>query len=153
MSKTINTYLKYAKQISKILTDKLIFVGKKYNLSKMEAHALLFFSVESHEPIASEFCKCGAYPKSNVSKAILNLSKRGFIIIESRELDRRYQEIKLTEKGIYIAKEIRKETDPILSKIGKDINDEQKKLLMETLSVLKRNVDNLVEELSIKNKE
>ena len=154
MSKSMNTYLEYARQISKILTNKMKAVGNKHKLTKMEAHALLFFSVDSHEPIASEFCKCGSYPKSNVSKALLNLSKRNFITMESREGDRRYQEVKLTEEGLEVAKEIRAEIDPILAKLSKGLDPKDKQVLYSAMNTLKQNIDDMMIELfDEKNKE
>lgn len=148
MEKSFNTYLQYSRHITKLLNTRIATVSKKYNLTKLDAHALIFFSVDEHDPTASEFSKCGSYPKSNVSKSLLGLSKKGLVIMESQKEDRRYQDVILTEKGKQIAKEIREEINPIISKLSKGIEDEEKMAMFSAMRKLKNNIDILMKELN-----
>jgi DNA-binding MarR family transcriptional regulator len=143
----LNAYLEYARQISKIITNRMNLVGKKYNLSSMETKALLFFSVEDHPSTACEFSKTTLYSKSNVSKALDNLSKGKLITLESREDDRRYQEVKLTEAGFLIAKDIRKSINPIIQKLSNGITDEDRKVMYPILHTVRKNIDTVMMEI------
>jgi len=109
LEKSFNTYLQYSRHITKLINTRIATVSNKYKLTKLDAHALIFFSVDEHDPTASEFCKCGVYPKSNVSKSLLDLSNKGLVTMQPQKEDRRYQDVILTEKGKKIAEEIRKE--------------------------------------------
>jgi len=142
-----NTYLEYARQISKIITNRMNSAGKKHKLSSMETKALLFFSVKNHPATASEFSKTTLYSKSNVSKALDDLSKKKLITLELREDDRRYQEVKLTEKGFEIAKDIRKSINPIIGKLSKGITDEDRRILYPILHTIKENIDTVMIEI------
>lgn len=148
MEKSFNTYIQYSRQINKLLNARIAIVSKKYKLSKLESHALIFFSVDEHDPTASEFSKCGSYPKSNVSKSLLNLSKKGLVTMEAQKDDRRFQDVILTEKGQLIALEIREEIDPIINKLSNGIDKEEKMAMFSAMHKLKNNIDDLMKELN-----
>lgn len=150
MDKSFNVYLQYSRQITKLINTRIAIVSKKYKLTKLEAHALIFFNVDVHEPTASEFSRCGSYPKSNVSKSLLDLSKKGLIKTKSQKDDRRYQDVILTDKGKQIAQEIREEIDPIIRKLNNGIEAEEKKVMFSALHKLKNNIDELMKELNEK---
>lgn len=147
MEKSFNTYMQYSRQINKLLNTRIAKIGKKYNLSKLDSHALIFFSVDQHDPTASEFSKCSSYPKSNVSKALLDLSKKGLVDMKAQKADRRYQDIILTERGKRIAKEIRDEIDPIISKLNLGMTTEERTILFSAIHKLKNNIDELMKEI------
>ncbi|OJF75925.1 MAG: hypothetical protein BKP49_09725 [Treponema sp. CETP13] len=142
-----NTYLEYARQISKIITNRMNVVGKKYKLSSLETNVLLFFSVKNHSATASEFSKTTLYSKSNVSKALDKLSKNNLITLELREDDRRCQEVKLTQQGVEIAKEIRKSINPIIEKLSDGITDEDRRIMFPILHTIRKNIDTVMTEI------
>jgi len=147
LEKSFNTYLQYSRHITKLINTRIATVSNKYKLTKLDAHALIFFSVDEHDPTASEFCKCGVYPKSNVSKSLLDLSNKGLVTMQPQKEDRRYQDVILTEKGKKIAEEIRKEINPIISKLSYGIDKEEKRIMFSAMHKLKNNIDILMKEL------
>jgi len=122
-------------------------VRKKYSLTKLDANALIFFAGDENPPIASEFSKCGSYSKSNVSKAISNLSRKNLIRLESNKDDRRYQEIKLTDEGEIVAKELKDTIEPIMNKLSNGISIEQKKLMISFVAQLKENINDVMKDI------
>lgn len=148
MEKPFNTYVQYSRHINKLLNSRISVISKKYKLSKLESHALIFFGSDEHEPSASEFGKCGSYSKSNVSKSLLDLSNKGLITMEPNKDDRRFQDVSLTEKGKRISLEMRTEIDPIISKLINGINLEERKIMFSAMAKLKNNIDKLMKELT-----
>jgi DNA-binding MarR family transcriptional regulator len=147
LEKSINTYIEYSRKITRLITQKMTPTRKKYKLTKMDTHALLFFSVEEHPPTASEFSRYGSYSKSNVSKALLDLSKKKLVTMESNKDDRRYQEIQLTEEGKIVAKELRESIDPIINKLSDGITPEQRKVMFSIMARLRDNMSEVMKEI------
>lgn len=145
--KSILTYIEYSRKITSLMLKKMAPVRKKYNLTKLDANALIFFAEDEHPPIASEFSKCGSYSKSNVSKALSDLLKKELVLMESDQEDRRFQKIILTEEGKKVAKELKESIEPIIKKLSKGISLEQKKLIILFLTQLKDNINEVMEEI------
>ena len=145
--KSILTYIEYSRKITTIILQRMAPVRKKYNLTKLDANALIFFAGEEHPPIASEFSKCGSYSKSNVSKALSDLSKKNLVIMESNKDDRRYQKIQLTDEGKKVAKELKETIEPIISTLSKGITTEQKKIMISFMTQLKDNINEVMEDI------
>lgn len=146
MENSFNTYLQYSRKITKLINSRILNVIKDYKLSKLDAHALIFFSVDKHDPTASEFSRYCSYSKSNVSKSLLSLSDKGLAITKPNINDRRYQDVILTEKGIKIAHEIREEIQPIIKKLSSGIEHEEKIAALSAMNKLKNNMDLLMKE-------
>lgn len=138
--------MEYSKMITKFIFDNISLVGEKYNLSRMEAHALLFFFIREGNAKTSDFIQCGSYSKSNVSKSLDKLQKLDYLQLKTLETDRRFQIVELSEKGMLVGKEIKGKILPIMVKLTQGISDEEKEFVKKIGAKLKDNIDSILNE-------
>jgi len=133
--------------MTKFVFDTIANIGKKYDLSRMEAHALLFFFVRGGSAKSIDFIKCGSYSKSNVSKAFDKLNKLGYLELKALESDRRFQIVILTKAGSEIGEEIAGKVYPIMEKLREGISDEDLEIILKFGAQVKINIDSILSEV------
>lgn len=146
MHSLFESSIEYTKTITKLIFNQIASVGKKYDLTRMESHALLFISIRGGSSTASDFIKCGSYSKSNVSTSFDKLSKKGYLEMKSMENDRRFQVVSLTKEGLAIGAEIGDIIHPIMKKLKEGITDEETAVILSVGAKVKINIDSIIEE-------
>ena len=121
--------------MSKNLFEKeMAGICKEYKITNSALALILFLSHYPNLNTSREICKFGNLKRGNVSVLVEILTKRGFIVQEHDEHDRRLKYLFLTEKSDDIvnkAKKIHKEFENILIS---DIKKEDLELLENTFN-------------------
>ncbi|MCI5608206.1 MAG: hypothetical protein MR408_02000 [Spirochaetia bacterium] len=114
-SKLIN----FAYSVRILLEEKIKPVQKEYDLKKSELCFLLILDFYPELNSAKKISELGELKRGNISFIVETLFKRGFIVQETDENDRRSNKIMLTEK----ARSIIEESKAILDKTYLSIMD------------------------------
>ena len=114
-SKLIN----FAYSVRILLEEKIKPVQKEYDLKKSELCFLLLLDFYPELNSAKKISELGELKRGNISFIVETLFKRGFIVQETDENDRRSNKIMLTEK----ARSIIEESKAILDKTYLSIMD------------------------------
>ena len=114
-SKLIN----FAYSLRILLEEKIKPVQKEYDLKKSELIFLLILDFYPELNSAKKISELGELKRGNISFIVETLFKRGFIVQETDENDRRSNKIMLTEK----ARSIIEESKAILDKTYLSIMD------------------------------
>ena len=114
-SKLIN----FAYSVRILLEEKIKPVQKEYDLKKSELCFLLILDFYPELNSAKKISELGELKRGNISFIVETLFKRGFIVQETDENDRRSNKLMLTEK----ARSIIEESKAILDKTYLSIMD------------------------------
>lgn len=94
--------------------------------------------------IATELCKLCIEDKAAVSRAIVDLTKKGFIKISDTDSERKYRtKIVLTEEGKEINKQINEAIATAVSKASKDLNEDERENFYRIFYHITGNLENI----------
>ena len=117
-----------------VVEKEMAGICKEYKITNSALALILFLAHYPNLNTSREICKFGNLKRGNVSVLVEILTKRGFIVQEDDEHDRRLKYLFLTEKSDDIvnkAKKIHKEFENILIS---DIKKEDLELLENTFN-------------------
>ena len=140
MDQSVFTLGKYVFKVHDKLNEKL---SSKYGISNFEINILFTLKWNSECDTARDLVEKLNLSKSNVSTAIDNLTKKGYLKGFQDENDRRYIHLKIQEPAKDILDEASKVHDEFIKIVTKDIPKEK---LDVCQSVLEQIAKNMVEE-------
>ena len=114
---------------------------KEYGLKSPHVSCLYSFYKEK-KLTSKQLADICEEDKAAISRTIDYLEKNGYIVCES-DAKKRYRDyFKLTEKGLLIGEILSNKIDMIVDEASKELSDEHKKLLYESLEVISTNLEN-----------
>ena len=119
MCKNQTNLINFAYSLRILLEEKIKPVQKEYDLKKSELCFLLILDFYPELNSAKKISELGELKRGNISFIVETLFKRGFIVQETDENDRRSNKLMLTEK----ARSIIEESKAILDKTYLSIMD------------------------------
>ena len=127
MCKNQTNLINFAYSLRILLEEKIKPVQKEYDLKKSELCFLLILDFYPELNSAKKISELGELKRGNISFIVETLFKRGFIVQETDENDRRSNKLMLTEK----ARSIIEESKAIVNKTSSLIMDGISKEEME----------------------
>ena len=113
----------------------------------------LYYLYKQSGMTAAELCEVCEEDKAAVSRSILFLEQKGYLIRESsaerggREVAKHYRTpLVLTEEGKRIAEEIAVKVDRVLEAVGQGVSEEDRAIMYRALEQINRNLRALCEE-------
>ncbi len=140
-SKLIN----FAYSIRILLEEKIKPVQKEYDLKKSELCFLLILDFYPELNSAKKISELGELKRGNISFIVETLFKRGFIVQETDENDRRSNKIMLTEKARSIIEESKAILDKTYLSIMDGISKEEIEVGERLFEKMYGNIKNLKE--------
>lgn len=129
-----------------VVEKELLGICKQYKITNSALDLILFLAYYPNLNTSREICKFGNLKRGNVSVLVEILTKRGFIVQEQDEHDRRLKYLFLTEKSNQIVSEATKIHKEFENVLISDIKKEDLKLLENTfnkmLNTLKQKFNN-----------
>lgn len=129
-----------------VVEKELLGICKEYKITNSALDLILFLAYYPNLNTSREICKFGNLKRGNVSVLVEILTKRGFIVQEQDEHDRRLKYLFLTEKSNQIVSEATKIHKEFENVLISDIKKEDLKLLENTfnkmLNTLKQKFNN-----------
>lgn len=104
---------------------------------------ILEYLLENNGSIAKDISNGCVLDKSTITSLLLRMEKQDLITRKTHSTDKRSSYIYLTEKGIDMAKQVKKICFTVDDKALKNIPPQNKKILLETLNTV---IDNLKED-------
>ncbi len=130
---------KIARAIRKIKSEEM----KEFNLQGPHV-SCLFYLYKSDKPLtAKELCDMCDEDKAAISRSIEYLEKEGFIDCQSKTEKRYKSPLSLTQKGEESAKKIAVIIDNIVAVAGEGLNEDNRKIFYESLSLISKNLENM----------
>lgn len=140
-SKLIN----FAYSVRILLEEKIKPVQKEYDLKKSELCFLLILDFYPELNSAKKISELGELKRGNISFIVETLFKRGFIVQETDENDRRSNKLMLTEKARSIIEESKAILDKTYLSIMDGISKEEIEVGERLFEKMYGNIKNLKE--------
>ena len=105
MNNTQTCFMNFSYSLRILLEERMKTVQKEYDLKKSELIFLLILAFYPELNSAKKIAGLGELKRGNISFIVETLFKRGFIVQETDENDRRSNKIMLTEKAHSIIEE------------------------------------------------
>ncbi len=102
---------------------------------------ILEYLLEHNGSIAKEICEGCVLDKSTIANLLPRMEKQDLIIRKPDTLDKRSSRIYLTEKGLYLAKEVKKICFAVDDKALCNISATQKEQFLATLNLVINNLE------------
>ncbi len=102
---------------------------------------ILEYLLEHNGSIAKEICEGCVLDKSTIANLLPRMEKQDLIIRKPDTLDKRSSRIYLTEKGLYLAKEVKKICFAVDDKALCNISAGQKEQFLATLNLVINNLE------------
>lgn len=140
-SSKILFYVKKSKELYDSIIEK---EAKNCGITKKEADILLFFYNNKDLDTAIDAVKYRGFSKSYVSKALMLLSKRNFIEVNTDNVDKRYQRIIILDSANDVITRLKKAQNDYFSSIRGGISDKDFKTHIQVVEKMTENVKNMM---------
>jgi DNA-binding MarR family transcriptional regulator len=128
--------IKISRDIRRIKTEEML----QFGLSNTHV-SCLYYLYKEKALSAKELTEICLEDKAALSRAIAYLVKNNYIECESLLKKRYNSSLKLTDKGLEIAKQIAVKIDKILDYVGDGISENERKNMYDSLVVVSNNLD------------
>ncbi len=114
-------------------------------LSQNEMDVILFLHKYAAVDTAKEIAKYRCMSKSLVCKSVDSLTGRGYLEVVHDRNDRRYQHLKLSQRGRAVVQKLQKAREAFLADLQQDIAQEELEVFLRVLSKIRNNARKEVE--------
>ncbi len=130
----MNNYNFITRHYKLVKIENMIFIKwcKKYNIPYMYAHLLLSIYDDEEYSNPTKLSETLLIPKQSITSILDKLEKKGYIIRNHSEKDRRKIDISLTEDGIKVVHTLRNAYNMIEEKVLKQININEIENMLDT---------------------
>ena len=133
------------KDIQKIKQDRM----KQFGLSGNHVMCLFYLAQNAEGLTAAQLCQLMSVNKAAVSRSLADLLEKGYVVYLNQEANKKYRAVvMLTEKGFEVTKQIDGIICEVVNEIGRDLADEERRIMYRSLEIVCKNLDHLA-----KNKE
>ena len=144
MQRELNTINKQLKMIHKTFEERRNKHLLKYNLSSSQQEILFYLGFHEGEPIHQREIEKWFHLKNPTVTGILNrLEEKGFIVRKTKEDDKRFRIIELTEKSRCLMQEMREEMHQMDDKIYGCMTEEERRQFSELLERVLKSLSEL----------
>ena len=112
----------------------------EYNLKSAHV-SCLYYICKAGNLTAKELCDICDEDKASVSRSIVQLEERGYVVCTSTAKKRYRAQITLTDEGRIIAESIVEKIDKILDFVGKDLSENDRNIFYRCLSEISENLE------------
>ena len=131
------------RKVKKVFDNIYREIRKRYGLKQVEVDVLVYQAAFPEKP-ASQIAKDLFIPKGHISLATDGLCKKGFMIAERDDHDRRFIRLSLTDQGKEIVKDIEKIRVKVEEILLKDISDSEREAFEAVAAKLLSNADEIM---------
>jgi DNA-binding MarR family transcriptional regulator len=124
---------------------------RQYGISLNECQLILYLNCADAIPTAAAFASRSGMARSNVSKLVDGLRKKGFLGVETSEIDRRYQKIFLLPLSQSIVEMIEENLHKMTDSLMSGFSDEERQISRTLLAKVDMNLTKFSEEGAIVN--
>lgn len=132
---------KIRRSIQKIKAEEMA----EYDLKSPHV-SCLYYICKSGNLTAKELCDICDEDKASVSRSIVQLEERGYVVCPSTAKKRYRAQITLTDEGKVIAEKIVEKIDKILDFVGKDLSEKDRDIFYRCLSEISDNLEEVSKE-------
>lgn len=126
------------KDIQKIKQDRM----KQFGLSGNHVMCLFYLAQNQDGLTAAQLCQLMSVNKAAVSRAMAELLEKDYIFYTNQEDGKKYRAVaKLTVKGFAATEQIDGIICEAVNEIGKDLGDEERKMMYYSLKTVSKNLD------------
>ncbi len=126
------------KDIQKIKQDRMRQFGLSGN------HVMCLFYLDKHQEglTGAQLCQLMSVNKAAVSRTLAELLEKDYIFYANQEDGKKYRAVaKLTAKGLEVTKQIDGIICEVVNEIGKDLEEEERRMMYHSLEAVSRNLD------------
>lgn len=137
---SILDYLITGRSLKRAYNKYLQEVDHTYGLSRMETDILLFLYNNPGYDTASDIVELRSFAKSNVSKAVENLTQKGYISQIVDKKDRRIIHLSICPEAMDAVAAASAKQKEFLALMYHGVSDQEKKVLEHIFSIITRNI-------------
>ncbi len=113
------------------------------NLKSFYVSCLYYLYANGQPMTAKELCDVCEEDKAYVSRSIDALEKDEYVVCNSKTLKRYNCPISLTEKGLFVAKQVAHKVDTIVEKASEGLTEENRKIFYDSLGLISNNLERI----------
>ncbi|MGN0154802.1 MAG: MarR family winged helix-turn-helix transcriptional regulator [Lachnospiraceae bacterium] len=132
-------------KFKKLLEKKMVDVKSESNLNRMELEVIYLLFHYDDVTTLTDLCQHTQMNKGHMSTTLDNLVKKGYVVCERDEKDRRYVKYQLTESSEQIRQEIDALWSELLSQIVSGIDAQSLAIFGQVAAQINKNIDQLLE--------
>jgi len=129
---------KIRRSIQKIKAEEMA----EYDLKSPHV-SCLYYICKAGELTAKELCDICDEDKASVSRSIVQLEEKGYVVCSSTAKKRYRAQITLTDKGKAIAENVVEKIDKILDFVGRDLSDADREIFYRCLFDISENLEEI----------
>jgi DNA-binding MarR family transcriptional regulator len=114
-------------------------IGEEH-LTQNEVDIMLFLTYNEKKDTSADIARYRCISKSQVCKSVDALTRDGYLLVQQDQQDRRYQHLKLSEKGHAIMKQLEKGRKNFYRQLQTDLSEEEIETLRTILRKIRKNV-------------
>ena len=124
--------------IYKIKTEEM----SEFNLKSSHV-SCLYYLYKQDSLTARELCDICGEDKANVSRSIKYLETNGYLVCKTKSQKRYLSPLKLTEKGVEVARHITEKIDKVLGSTSDGLSDEERSVMYKSLAKVNENLNKI----------
>ena len=128
-----------------LLEKTMIDAKNKTNLNRLELEVIYLLSHYHEIKTLTDICRYTQMNKGHMSTTLDNLVKKGYVVCERDDKDRRYVKYELTEASEQICKEMETLWSELISKVVKGIDENSLVVFNRVSEQISQNIDRLLE--------
>ena len=137
----VNLISNIHKDIQKIKQDRM----KQFGLSGNHVMCLFYLAQHQEGLTATQLCQLMSVNKAAVSRTMAELKDKDYIFYMNQEDNKKYRAVaRLTVTGFAVTEQIDEIIYEVVNEIGKDLGEDERRIMYQSLETVSRNLDILV---------
>lgn len=132
-------------KFKRLLDKAMLDARNETNLNRLELDVIYLLFHYDEITTLTDICQYTQMNKGHISTTLDNLVKKGYIVCERDEKDRRYVKYSLAEASLQICKEMEKLWSDLMSEIVYGIDSNSLEVFKQVAEQIDRNLDRLLE--------
>lgn len=132
-------------KFKRLLEKTMVDAKNKNNLNRLELEVIYLLSHYDNITTLTDICRYTQMNKGHISTTLDNLVKKGYVICERDENDRRYVKYRLTEASEQIRLEVDTLWSELLADIVAGIDEKSLETFSQVAKQINDNIDRLLE--------
>ena len=133
-------------KFKRLLEKAMIDSKSRTNLNRLELEVIYLLSHYDEMTTQTDICRYTQMNKGHMSTTLDNLVKKGYVVCQRDDKDRRYVKYQLTDASEQICREMEKLWSELVSKVVEGIDEDSLAVFNRVSEQINQNIDKLLEE-------
>lgn len=143
MNRSVESFL-YGMQFRKLLQKELQLVQKEYGLNSIDTQVMFYLYKAGDRNTSSDIMQLQMFTRGHISQSLGRLQKKGYIVMEQDEKDRRCTHNYLTEDAREILLKLQNIFDEVEEIIFQGVTEEERQVFAAVVQKVSENISHVI---------